>query len=67
MNSVLYSGINCTGNDGEVNRTLTLSNTRKTISDGLSIHVDGYFLHLGIEFNISHLSNGSIIIFFNSL
>lgn len=67
MTTENYGGTNCTGVDGAINRTLTLSNTDTTIDDGLEIFVNGLFLHPLIDFTISHLSASSMITFLNAM
>ncbi len=62
-----YLGSALTGSDGSSNRTLTLSNTRLTLDNGLNIHVDGYFLHPSSDFTIVHNSSASVITFLNAI
>ena len=62
-----YSGSDLSGIEGASNRTLTISNSRLTIDDGLQVFVDGYFLHPDNDFTIVHNSSSSVITFLNAI
>ena len=60
-------GSNCSGNDGDGNRTLTLSNIALTQDDGLLVSAGYSVLAKGVDFTISHLNVSSIITFLNAV
>lgn len=62
-----YNGSDCSGNNGALNRVLTLSNTTLTQQDGFLVHVAGLALALTEEYTVSHLSSGTQITFLNPL
>ena len=59
-----YTGTNLTGNDGDINRVLTLANTR--LSEKEEIFVQGLKLHSG-DYTVNHLSVSSTITFLNAI
>ena len=62
-----YTGGDCSGSDGDSNRTLTLSNTNLTIQEGFLVFVNNSFLHLNNDYTVVHNSSSTIITFLNSL
>lgn len=62
-----YTGSDCTGSSGAVNRTLTISNTGTTTNDGFLAYVSGLALALTSEYTVSHLSSSTVITFLNAL
>ena len=62
-----YTGVDCTGNDGDLNRVLTLSNTALTGQNGLLIYVSGLALSLDSDYSIDHKSTSTEITFLNGL
>lgn len=62
-----YTGLNCSGTDGQKNRILTLANNSLTVDNGLLVVVSNLTLHPSIDYTISHLLTGSTITFLNNL
>ena len=62
-----YTGSDCTGNDGEANRTLTLLNINKTNDSDFIVVVNNSFLHLSVDYTVVHNTTGTIITFLNYL
>jgi len=62
-----YTGSDCTGTDGGSSRTLTLSNTQKTVQPGLLLYVSGLAISLTSDYTISHNDTGTVITFVNPL
>ena len=62
-----YKGSDCTGNDGDKNRTLTISNTGATTNDGFLVYVSGLALAKDTEYSVTHKSSGTVITFLNRL
>jgi len=58
-------GSNCSGTDGTVSRTLTMSNVWLTVDEGFSLFVDGLNLVIDVDFTVTHLYTGSLIKFNN--
>ena len=67
MTTENYTGINCTGNEGETNRTLTIGNTLETSNDNFEVFVNNSFLHLSIDYTVNHNESGTVITFLNNL
>jgi len=67
MNKEEKTGANCSGNDGETNRVLTLSNTVKTIQ--ILVWVAGTMLHEGSgkDYTVNHKDTNSTITFLNPI
>lgn len=61
------TGADCTGNEGDSNRTLTLANTGHTIQNGFLVYVSGLALALTDEYTVSHNNSGTVITFLNPL
>ena len=61
------TGSDCSGNSGDSNRVLTLSNTKLTIQNGLLVYASGLALALITEYTVSHLSASTTITFLNPL
>ena len=61
------TGSDCTGSDGDSNRTLTLSNTTLTYQEGFLVYAGTSYLHLNIDYSVSHSSSGTVITFLNAL
>ena len=57
------TGADLSGNDGDTDRVLTLSNTNLTIQAGMLVYVDGNALALTSQYEVSHKSSGSTITF----
>ena len=62
-----YTGTNCTGSDGDQNRTLTLDNLFLTNDNSFNIFVNGLFLHLNTDYTVSHHVTETVITFVNVL
>lgn len=62
-----FVGSNATGNNGELNRTITLSNIQKTVDGGMYVIVNGAYLIPASDYTIVHNSSSSIITFLNPL
>ena len=60
-----FVGTDCTGSDGEKNRTLTISNTSKTNNNNFQVFVNNSFLHLNVDYTIVHNTSGTAITFLN--
>jgi len=60
-----YTGTDCTGSDGEADRTLTLSNEDTTYDDNLLVFISGLLLVPTTDFTIVHKSDNSVITFVN--
>lgn len=67
INTETKTGADCTGNSGDSNRVLTLSNTGLTSQGGLSVYVSGLELALTAEYTVTHNNIGTTIIFLNAL
>ena len=67
MTTSNYLGSDCTGSNGDLNRVLTLSNTRTTLDTNLIIVVDTATLHPTVDFTIDHNDSASEITFLNKL
>jgi len=63
----IYTGADCSGSSGAINRTLTLANTGTTSADGFLISVSGLVLALTSEYTVVHNSSASVITFLNAL
>jgi len=61
------TGADCSGNSGDSNRVLTLSNTGLTQQNGFLVYVSGLALALATEYTVSHLSTNTEITFLNPL
>ena len=61
------TGADCSGNDGDPNRVLTLSNTELTQQSGLLVYASGLALSLTEEYTVNHLSSSTTITFLNRL
>ena len=62
-----YLGSDCSGSSGEVDRTLTISNTGTTSNNGFLVSISGLNLSNGTEYTIVHNSSSSVITFLNAL
>ena len=62
-----FSGSDATGSDGAKDRVITIANTKKTIDNGLEVHVNGVFLHVTTDFTITHNASSSTVKFLNPL
>ena len=62
-----FTGADATGNDGDSNRTITLSNTEITQSAWFSVFVSGLGISLTTDYTVSHNSSSSVITFLNAL
>jgi len=62
-----YKGSDCTGNDGSVNRTLTIGNSSKTNNNNFQVFVNNSFLHLNVDYTVEHKSSGTVITFLNRI
>ena len=62
-----YDGSDCTGSDGDSDRTLTISNKTTTSGNGFLVFVDGLSLALTEEYTVSHNVTSSVITFINGL
>ena len=60
-----YTGSDCTGSNGDLNRTLTLINRAKP--DGFLLYVSGLLLSETSSYSIAHSDTGSVITFLNAL
>ena len=60
-----YTGADCTGSSGTASRVLTLTNTGKTVDDGLFVFVAGLSLSLTSEYTVTHNTTGTTIVFVN--
>ena len=67
MTTENYNGSDCTGTDGDTNRTLTISNSSTTNDDYFEVFVNNSFLHLTTDYTIVHNSSSSVITFLNNL
>jgi len=56
-----YTGSNCSGNDGDSNRILTLSNNYTTADDGFLVHISGLALAKTTEYTVNHKSTSTEI------
>lgn len=63
----IYSatGANCTGNDGDPNRTLTINNTK--LSSNEQVVVQGLTLALTTDYTIVHSATNSVVTFINPI
>ena len=61
------TGADCSGNSGDSNRVLTLSNTGLTQQNGMLVYVSGLALALSEEYTVSHKNSGTEITFLNPL
>lgn len=62
-----YTGADCTGSNGDAERTLTISNTGTTTDNGFLVNVSGLTLSITSEFTVSHKSTNTVITFANKL
>jgi len=62
-----YTGSDCSGNTGSVNRVLTLSNTGTTTDNGFLVHASGLALALTSEYTVTHASSSTTITFLNPI
>jgi len=62
-----YTGSDCTGSNGSLNRTLTLSNTLKTKSENFHVYVSGLLLTITSSYTVAHNTTGTVITFLNAL
>ena len=64
MASIEYkSGSDCTGSNGSLNRTLTLSNTSITDSNNFLLYLNGFVLEKDTQYTIEHNTSNSVITF----
>jgi hypothetical protein len=64
-NTEYYTGSDCSGTDGGVNRMLILANTELSYEE--QVTVNGLVMALTEDYTIQHLSSGSTIIFLNAI
>ena len=62
-----FLGSDCTGNSGNTDRTLTINNTSLTNNNNFQVFVNNSFLHLNIDYTISHKESNTVITFLNYL
>ena len=62
-----YTGSDCTGIDGALNRTLTLPNTLKTKSSNFLVYASGLLLSTLSSYSVVHNTTGTIVTFLNAL
>lgn len=61
-----FTGSNCTGNSGEANRVLTLSNTSLTNDDAFIVFVSGLAVSSD-KYSVEHKTSGTEITFLKPL
>ena len=67
MTTEHFLGSDCTGSDGGLNRTLTISNTSLTNNNNFLVVVNNSVLHLNRDYTVSHQTSSTIITFLNYL
>lgn len=65
--TVYSTGADCTGNNGEKNRVLTLSNTALTVQEGMLVYVSGLAISLSTDYTAEHKNTSTTITFLNRL
>ena len=60
-----YTGRDCTGSNGTINRTLTIGNSSKTNNNNFQVFVNNSFLHLNVDYTVSHKDSNTVITFLN--
>jgi len=63
MTNENFTGVDCSGSDGDVNRVLTISNTLVTSNSDFEVFVDGSFRHLNSDYIVEHKTSGTEITF----
>ena len=62
-----FTGNDATGSDGAINRVLTIANTSITENDDFQVYVNNAFLHISVDYNVTHKSTNTTITFLNNL
>ncbi len=58
-----FTGADCTGSDGDLNRTLTLGNTNWTVDEGFLVFVNGLYYTKDTDYTVVHADTGTVITF----
>jgi len=61
------TGTDCSGNDGETDRVLTLANTETTTDNGFLVYADGLALSQTTQFTVTHNNSSSYVTFLGML
>lgn len=61
------NGSDCSGNNGETNRVLTLSNTGLTQSSGFLVYVNGLAQTENVGYTVNHLSSSTTVTFLDKI
>lgn len=62
-----FNGNDASGNSGDKNRTLTISNTSETDNNNFQVFANNSFLHLNIDYTVAHNESESVVTFLINL